>query len=302
VWGSTHGALRDLDGLIANLECCVSARGERWPGKVYYFRAGPDWAVPALSGADTVCVSLANNHALDFGPVALRDTLAHLDRGGIATTGAGHNRADALEPAFATVGGLDVATLGLTDRRPDFAAGPDSPGTAVATLSVEDSRTRRLIRERLDRIERAGADLVVASLHWGPNWETVKARPYRRFARWLVDQGVDVVHGHSAHVIQGIEVYDGSPICYDCGDLVDDYIIKEGLHNDRTFLFELAIDDGIEAVRLVPVEIVNSTAELAGDRATAWLHDRMRSLCAPFGTTVREEAGSPALRVPVGSD
>jgi poly-gamma-glutamate synthesis protein (capsule biosynthesis protein) len=303
VWGSTLGHLRELDGLVANLECCVSTRGERWPDKVYYFRGGPAWALPALERAGTVAVSLANNHALDFGAVALRDTLDGLAESGIAAVGAGEDRGSAVDPATVEVGGVTLGLLGLTDRMPAFTARPDRPGTAVTPLTARNVRTRRLVRRQLRRLRDAGAELVVASLHWGPNWETVKRPPYREFARWLVDAGVDVVHGHSAHVVQGVEVYRNRPILYDCGDFVDDYVVKPDLHNDRSFLFELVVEDGVPAaVRLVPVEIRRSTVHLADGEAARWLRGRMRSLSARFGTRFRDESGTPALRLSLPVD
>ncbi|WP_276257255.1 CapA family protein [Haloglomus litoreum] len=300
VWGSMLPALGRLDGTIANLECCISDRGERWPDKVYYFRAGPEWALPALETADVAAVSLANNHALDFGATALRDTLDGLDRRGITAVGAGADRSAALTPAVVDIGGVTVAVIGLTDRMPAFGAGPERPGTAVAALAGRSRRTRRLVRGLLRRPAVAAADLVVASLHWGPNWTLVKHPARRAFARWLVDEGVDVVHGHSAHVPQGIEVYDGAPILYDCGDLVDDYVVKPDLHNDRSFLFELVVEDGtVVAVRLHPVEIRRSTAHRAEGAVARWLRDRMRALSARFGTSVRAESRGGVLRVPV---
>ena len=298
VWGSTLPRLRALDGLVTNLECCISTRGERWPNKGYYFRAGPDWALPALETAGTACVSLANNHALDFGVPALLDTLDGLDGIGTAAAGAGRDRRAAVAPVTAEVGGVTVGMLALTDRKPGFAATPDRPGTAVAAPTPRDRSTRRLVRWQLDRL--GAADVVVASLHWGPNWELVKPAPLRSFARWLVDVGVDVVHGHSAHVPQGIEVYEGAPILYDCGDFVDDYVVKPALHNDRSFLYELVVEDGaVAAVRLHPVEL-HTGVDVASPAAARWLGERVRTLSDRFGTTIRSEAKGSALRVPVG--
>ncbi|PSP96967.1 poly-gamma-glutamate biosynthesis protein [Halobacteriales archaeon QS_4_70_19] len=299
VWGSLLPTLRDVDGTIANLECCVSTRGERWPDKGYYFRAG-EWALAALDAAGVTAVSLANNHTLDFGPVALRDTVAGLGRTGIASAGAGRDRAAAVAPAVVEVGGVSVAVIALTDRMPAFGATSDRPGTATAVLGAVNRRTRRLVRDLLSRPAVTEADLVVASLHWGPNWELVKHPARRRFARWLVDEGVDVVHGHSAHVPQGIEVYEGRPVLYDCGDLVDDYVVKPDLHNDRSFLYELVVQDGaVTAVRLHPVEIRRSTAHRAEGAVARWLGERVRELSARFDTPVGSESETGPFRVPV---
>ena len=228
VWGSTLPALRRLDGLFLNLECSVSTRGERTPDRGYYFRADPAWALPALSAAGTAFASLANNHLLDFGPTALTDTVDHLDGTGIATAGAGRDRAAAFEPAVTSAGALDVGVIALTDQSRSYRAGPDGAGTAWLPLDPERPETRERVEAILESVYRHDPDLVVASLHWGPNWEVRPSPTQRRFARWLVDRGVDVVHGHSAHVVQGIEVYRGRPILYDLGDYVDDYVVKEG--------------------------------------------------------------------------
>ncbi|WP_276272685.1 CapA family protein [Haloarcula litorea] len=299
VWGGLRERLRAADGLLLNLECCVSDRGEPRPGRTFHFRAGPDWAVPALEAAGTVFASLANNHVLDFGRAAFADTLAHLDDAGIPAAGAGPDRRAAFAPTTFTAGDLDVAVVAVTDRSPSYAARANAPGTAYAPLRVDDTLTRNWVGDALARARETDPDLLVASLHWGPNWEARPSDAQRRFARWLIDRGVDVVHGHSAHVIQGVETYRGRPIVYDAGDIVDDYLVKEGLHNDRSFLFELVVDDGtLKALDLVPVRIADNSVGLAGERAARWLRDRMGSLSAPFGTTV--ERRGAGLRIPLG--
>jgi poly-gamma-glutamate capsule biosynthesis protein CapA/YwtB (metallophosphatase superfamily) len=285
VWGSTAARLRALDGLLLNLECCVSERGERRPGLTYYFRADPGWAIPALDAVDAT-VSLANNHVLDYGTVAFEDTLDHLASADIASAGAGRDLAAAIDPATVDANGVEIACLGLTGRSPSYGAGPADPGTAFVTMDSGDPRTRALVDRAVQRAESTDPDLLVASLHWGPNWEVRPSGRQQAFARWLVERGVDVVHGHSAHVVQGIEVYRGRPIVYDAGDFVDDYAVKPDLHNDRSFLFELEITDGrLDALRLVPIEIRRESAHRARPEAARWLRDRMRTLSEPFGTT-----------------
>ena len=298
IWGTMLERIRSLDGVFCNLECCLSDRGRPRPGRTYHFRADPDWAVPALRAGGTSWVSLANNHVLDFGGGAFSDTLAHLSVGGIAHAGAGSDLEAALEPSVVEVAGLEVAVIAFTDRSPSYGAGPERAGTAFVRTEPGNPVTRRLVDAALERARERDPDLVFASLHWGPNWVTRPSSAQRRFARGLVDRGVDLVHGHSAHVVQGIEVYRGRPIVYDAGDFVDDYAVKPDLHNDRSFLFELAVEDGtLEGLRLVPVEITREAAHRASEDAAGWLRDRMRELSAEFGTTVRREGDG--LRVPL---
>ena len=290
LWGPLATRLRALDGFVLNLECCLSTRGERWPDKTYYFRGDPGWAVPALEAAGTTCVSLGNNHVLDFGATALADTRRSLSAAGIGHAGAGPDWDAAIEPAFVSAGPLDVAVIGLSERWQEYRAGEDEPGTAYLPLTLDSPETRRTVTRLLDRVHEADLDLVVASLHWAPNWAEYPEPAHREFGRWLVEQGVDVVHGHSAHVAQGVEVHLGRPIFYDTGDVVDDYSTKPELRNDRSFLFVLELADGrFDAVRLQPIEIDDEAVRPATDEAIPWLHETMASRCDPFDTTLEPD-------------
>jgi len=301
VWDGLRGRLRGLDGLFLNLECCVSDRGDPRPSRTYQFRADPDWVVPALKAVDATWASLANNHVLDFGPVALSDTREHLDDAGVAHAGAGPDRTAALAPSVVTAGTLRVGVVAFTDRAPSYAAGPERPGTAFARLDPGDPVTRKRVGGALAAVRDADPDLVVASLHWGPNWEIRPADTQRAFARWLVDRGVDLVHGHSAHVIQGIECYRGRPICYDCGDFVDDYLFRDDRHNKRSCLFELRVVDGKPAAMFLhPVQIYDESVHPAGDAEAAWLREKLSRRSAAFGTTV--ERDGRGLVVPLSAE
>ncbi|MFB6207121.1 MAG: CapA family protein [Haloglomus sp.] len=299
VWGDLLDLLRDLDGLFVNLECCLSTRGEPWQrtDRPFHFRADPDWAVPALDAAGVDYCSLANNHILDYEVPALRDTIDHLDEAGIAHAGAGRTREEAFAPAHVAVGSLDVGVVSLTDNTPEYAAGEASPGTARVEFDLDDASSRAAVNEALDRAADADPDLVVASLHWGPNMVTEPPEAFREFGRWLVDRGVDIVHGHSAHVVQGIEVYDGRPICYDCGDFVDDYAVDDDLRNDRSFLFELTVTDRGEPteLRLRPVQIYDFAVHRASPDVADWSRERMRERSAALGTTFEREGAALVL-------
>ena len=301
VWGDVLGRLRGLDGLVVNLECCLSARGDPWrrTHRVFHFRADPGWAVPALERAGVDCCALANNHVLDFEEVALRDTLDHLDDAGIAHAGAGRTRAEAFAPAVVSVAGLDAAVVSFTDNTPEYAATDASPGTARVEIDADNEETRAAVGAVLDRTREHDPDVLVASLHWGPNMREEPPPAFRRFARWLVDEGVDVVHGHSAHVFQGVEVYDGRPILYDTGDFVDDYAVDDRLRNDRGFLFEASVtpEGRVAELRLVPTEIRDCAVHEASAEAAAWSRRRMRALSEAFGTTFERESDHLVLEL-----
>ncbi len=291
VWSDVRPRLESLDGVFCNLECTLSTRGERFPDRAYYFRADPDWAVPALDGANVRFAALANNHVLDFGEPALRDTLAALDDGGIAHAGAGETATDARRPALVTVGDVDVAVVSFADHYAEYAATADRPGTAYLECDPEDPDTRAAVDDALERASERDPDLLVASLHWGPNWVEYPDDRYREFGRWLVDRGVDLVHGHSAHVVQGVERYGEGVILHDAGDFVDDYVVKPELRNDRSFLFEVHLGDAgdLEQLRLVPVVVDDYAVHAATDADASWLHETMRERSAPFDTSYERD-------------
>jgi hypothetical protein len=75
-------------------------------------------------------------------------------------------------------------------------------------------------------------DITVVSLHWGSNYQWIPSQKFQHFAHDLMDLGVDIIHGHSSHHIQGIEIYKGKPIFYGLGDFIDDYAVDEVYRND----------------------------------------------------------------------
>jgi poly-gamma-glutamate capsule biosynthesis protein CapA/YwtB (metallophosphatase superfamily) len=278
--------VRDLLGqadlVVLNLECCISERGRPWeaPGKPFFFHAPPR-AIELLALLGTDCVTLANNHALDYGVDALTDTLEHLAAAGIAAVGAGPDLERARRPVTLAAGGLRVAVLGVTDHPPDFAAGPDRPGVAFADLG------RQVPDWLLEMVRAADAEVRLVTPHWGPNMTRAPVGHVRRAAAALVEAGATLVAGHSAHVPHGV----AGPVLYDLGDFLDDYRVDPELRNDLGLLFLVTLD-GQGPVRLeaFPLKLEFCHTRLATGSDAAWMRRRFRAACAALGTTVREEA------------
>jgi poly-gamma-glutamate capsule biosynthesis protein CapA/YwtB (metallophosphatase superfamily) len=277
-------ATRDADLFVLNLECCISERGKRWaPGKAFCFRA-PPVATETLRLLGVDCVTLANNHALDYGSVALADTLEHLAGAGIAVVGVGADEASARRSAVLECDGFRLAVLGVADHPADFAAGADRPGTAFADLAhgVPEWLVHAVA------VADAGADAVVVTPHWGPNMTPAPVRHVRDAARVLRDAGATLVAGHSAHVFHGVDDH----VLYDLGDFVDDYRVDDALRNDLGLLWLVDVDrDGPSRLEAVPLHLdFCHTAVATGDEA-GWIRDRFRAACAEFGTDVAEDHG-----------
>jgi poly-gamma-glutamate capsule biosynthesis protein CapA/YwtB (metallophosphatase superfamily) len=287
-WGSALPALRDADGVFANLECAITAHPARWSRtpKVFHFRASPG-TTEILRAANIRWVSLANNHSLDFEAEGLLDTIGHLDRAGIAHAGAGRDRAAAMAPSVVTVGGGRVGLIALTDNEPPFAATDRRPGTWYTPIAASDA-VLAPIAERIAALRRAGATLVIVSVHWGPNMVVEPPPHHRTFAHALIGLGADVVHGHSAHVMQGVEIWRSRPILYDTGDVLDDYAVDPVLRNDYGMLFRLTADPaGPIALIMRPLRLSFAQVDLAEGETAMTICARMARLSASLGTTLR---------------
>ena len=269
---------RSADLFVLNLECCISERGERVPepGKPFFFRA-PPVAAERLAELGVACVTLANNHALDYGPIALRDTLARLRQVGVAAVGAGLDVAAARTPVV--LGGVRV--VAVTDHPSSYAAGVDRPGVAYADLA-------RGLPDWLGRAASpdAAADLVLVSPHWGPNMRPAPVPHVRRAAAALEAAGATVVAGHSAHVPQGAR----GRTLFDLGDFLDDYAVDRSLRNDLGLLWLLTLGpDGPERIEGVPLALRLAHTQLASDVEATLLLALLEERCAAVGGSVRRE-------------
>jgi poly-gamma-glutamate capsule biosynthesis protein CapA/YwtB (metallophosphatase superfamily) len=271
-------AAREADLFVLNLECCISDRGEPWPapGKPFFFRA-PPVAVDLLEHLGVDCVTLANNHALDYGEKALLDTFECLSAAGIRWAGAGRDLDEAQAPAMLEApNSFRLAVFGLTDHPADYAAGQGLPGVAYADLWHED-----VPPWLVEAIRGTDADAVLVTPHWGPNMRAEPVAHVRRAARQLLEAGATLVAGHSAHVFQGIR----DRVLYDLGGFLDDYAVDATLRNDLGVLWLVELDaSGPRRIEAVPLKLDYCFTRLAEAEDLLWLEARFRALGSILAT------------------
>jgi len=259
-WGypfrQVSGVLHGADLAYCNLECPVSDRG-RDLHHLYSFRADPR-ALEGLKAAGFTIVSEANNHAYDWGPAALLDTLRRLHAAGIRTVGAGENALEAHHPTVVDLGGLRVAFLAYVNIDPQNAvAGVARPG--VAWLDLEQVAADI-------RFARNLADLVVVCPHWGVEYAAAPNREQEELAQAMIDAGADLIVGSHPHVVQPLAQYQGRWVAYSLGNFVFD---QKDPATHRGLLLKITVrDKKIAGVTKVPIEInADCQAQLAAPNA-----------------------------------
>jgi poly-gamma-glutamate capsule biosynthesis protein CapA/YwtB (metallophosphatase superfamily) len=244
-WSAAGPLLRSADVATANLETAISRRGRPEP-KEFTFRGAPE----ALAGMRRIggigVVSVANNHAVDYGREAFLDTLRHTRAAGIVPVGGGANEAQARKPVFLERGGLRIAFLAYSDVNPaGFPAGPTTPGVARAVYEHIIADVRRARKQ---------ADVVVCWFHWG---EELRAEPTSRqqqFAAAALEGGAHVVLGAHPHVLGPVLVpRRGSLVAWSLGNFVFPSFREQTV---RTGVLVVHLDaKGVRGHRLAPYRI-----------------------------------------------
>ncbi|GAA0346152.1 hypothetical protein GCM10010151_39720 [Actinoallomurus spadix] len=231
--GPTIPELKRADLAMVNLETAVTTRGTKAP-KQFTFRAPPS-AFGALRSAGVDVVTMANNHAMDYGTVGLRDSLAAIRKSGFPTVGIGANAARAFRPYYVTVKGNRLAIIGATQVLDDNLI---TAWTATAKkgglASAKD--VPRLVGEV--RAARRHADTVIVYLHWGQEKNPCPLSRQKALARALVQAGADVIVGGHAHIPLGGGYLKGRYVDYGIGNY---FFTAPGRNDPDSGILELTL-------------------------------------------------------------
>ncbi|MEV5834507.1 CapA family protein [Nocardia sp. NPDC052112] len=292
-WGEVLPILDQLAPQVRliNLETAITADGAFAPVKGIHYRMNPD-NVPVLTAIAPVACALANNHILDFGIQGLTDTVAALDSADIQRTGAGADFDAARTPVISELDdGRRVVIVsvgaGSSGVPHHWAARRDRPGLwwigETPNIRAADEVAAEVSAHKRDD------DIAIVSVHWGPNWGYGVPLSERQFAHRLIDAGIDIVHGHSAHHPRPIEIYRSKPILYGCGDVIDDYEGIRGYERyrpDLRLLYLVSIEPGAMQTRLIPLRIRHMRLESATRNESRWLRETIEHISHDFGTRV----------------
>lgn len=241
--------LQGADITVGNMESAMGDVGTP-ASKSYPFRAPPVAAQAlALGGFDVV--SLANNHAMDYGPEALLQALDLLQTQGVAPIGAGANFDAAHAPHLTQVNGLSLAFLAYVNVPVEARSAFDTAvWTATETTPGLAWGTPDVIAADVTAV-RSQADLVIVVLHSGYEYVEEPSEPQMAAAHAAIDAGADLVIGHHAHILQGIEYYNDGVIVYGLGNFAFEI---DGA--PETAVLNVWLDqNGVHSLELIPAII-----------------------------------------------
>lgn len=233
--------LREADVAFCQLELPLTEGGSRLPQARHTVR-GPIATAPALAKAGFNVVSFASNHCMDWGTEAFFETIERLEREGMTVVGVGENIDAARAPRIVTVNGVRIAFLAYSSilpmaywadtRRPGCAPmrawtfyeqiEHDQPGTPARIHSFPHRDDLRRLKQDIAAARKL-ADRVAVSLHWGIHFVPAQIADYQRDVAYAaIDSGADIILGHHAHILKGVEFYRGKPIFYSLSNFAMD--------------------------------------------------------------------------------
>lgn len=262
--------LQGVDIMMANNEFPYSDRGTPTPDKTYTFRADPKYIhiMPDL-GVDIV--SLANNHAYDYGPEALIDTIDLLNGVRLPFVGAGKNIEEAKKPAYFHAGNHVISYVSATQierlGNPDTKeATEDSPGVL---RTLDPAKCVEVIKEAS-----SNSDFVVVYVHWGSESTDLVEQSQRDLARAYVDAGANLIIGDHSHCLQGIDYVDDVPVFYSLGNFwfnsksLDTCIVRATIAPDST----------LSEVKFIPCRQEGSKVRIATSDEKSRIIEYMRGI------------------------
>lgn len=219
------------DMTIVNFEGVLTLTDERVEKK-YNMKGKPEY-IHILTEGDIEAVSFANNHRLDYGQQGCDDTIEAFESEGIAYA------YDSVV-GYYEVKGITIGFISFNEV-------------------YDGKKVETFITEGIETLKAAEVDLILACCHWGSELHNYPEDYQKELARMCVDLGADLVIGHHPHVIQGIDVYNGTYIVYSLGNFCfggnKNPKDKDSMIFQQTFTFVDGVKQEDDDIRVIPVHI-----------------------------------------------
>jgi poly-gamma-glutamate capsule biosynthesis protein CapA/YwtB (metallophosphatase superfamily) len=257
-FGPVTAVLRSADFAAVNLETAITTRGTPQP-KTFHFRAPPA-AFTALRDAGIDLVTMANNHALDYGPAGLADTLAAARAARFPYVGIGASAAAAWAPYLTTIKGVRIAVIGVSQVAELASSWVATPSRAGEANAINLRRTLAAVRSA-----RRLAGTVIVFMHWGTEGQACPDQAQLSLAHQLAAAGASIIVGAHAHMLQGSGWLGHTFVAYGLGN----FLWWERSYSTATGVLELTVrPHAALTARFIPA-VVSGTGQPVPDRGAA---------------------------------
>ncbi|QOR36712.1 CapA family protein [Clostridium sp. 'deep sea'] len=264
--------------IFTNLENPISDRGTEINNKAYRFRSSPN-TVEILKHAKINAVALANNHALDYGPDALIDTVSYCKKADITCVGYFKNAQEKQMPPIINYKGIKIGLASYLDKiivpywhHKLWQGNANSAGVEFINDNIlEDIKYLR-----------DNSDIVIVALHWGIEREKETTTQQTKLAHLLIDNGADIIMGHHPHVVQAVEKYNGGLVFYSLGNFV---FPPTNEHRRDTFSAVIKVNkQGIIDTTLYPLTPIEGRPHSMNEQQTAEFYQEIKKLSSKFNS------------------
>jgi poly-gamma-glutamate capsule biosynthesis protein CapA/YwtB (metallophosphatase superfamily) len=257
-FGPVAAVLRSADFAAVNLETAITIRGTPQP-KTFHFRAPPA-AFTALRDAGIDLVTMANNHALDYGPVGLADTLAAARAARFPFVGIGASAAAAWAPYMTTIKGVRIAVVGVSQVAELASSWVATPSRAGEANAIDLRRTLAAVRSA-----RRLASIVIVFMHWGTEGQACPDQAQVYLAHRLAAAGASIIVGAHAHMLQGSGWLGHTFVAYGLGN----FLWWERSYSTASGVLELTVrPHAALTARFIPA-LVSGTGQPVPERGAA---------------------------------
>jgi poly-gamma-glutamate synthesis protein (capsule biosynthesis protein) len=255
--------LSDADLTMVNLETAITDGGAPVEGKRYHFRS-PAASFDALKAAGVDVVNMANNHALDYGPDGMHDTLAAIAAAKMPVTGIGANADQAYRPYRTTIKGQRIAIVSATDwLEPALVTSWSATDTqGGVAFSIDPTRLLNEVRA-----VRPQVDTLVVFLHWGTEETWCASGEQQTLATALLEAGADIIVGSHTHRVFGAGKVGPALVAYGLGNFV--YWREDGESGRSGVLKVTATGREVDSYDWIPARITDGVPVPATGSAAA---------------------------------
>lgn len=261
--------MRNSDVFMINNEFPYTDRGTPLPNKAFTFRATPE-NVQILRDMGVDIVSLANNHASDYGEVSLLDTLDTLDSAGIPYVGAGRDLEEASKVVFYQKGDMKIGIVSATEV--ERLATPDTKGATTNSPGTFRCFQNDALEDVIKKAKEE-CDFLIVYVHWGTESTDELDWSQPGQAADFTAAGADVIIGAHPHVLQEIAYVNGVPVFYSLGNF------WFNSKNQDSCLVTLEVgEEGLVSMKFIPCRTSGGTTSLASGTEAERILEYMRGL------------------------